>query len=94
MSKADSSGLILPKYTKEDAYAVQALAAGSASPGQQQRVVKWLFEQAARVDDLSFRPGQDGDRATAFAEGRRFVGLQFAKLMNLKSEILENMSNG
>ena len=93
MSKAPE-GFELPTYTKSDVYAFQALAQGNASEGQQKRALMWIFDQATKVDDLSFRPGPGGDRATVFAEGRRFVGLQIAKLMNLKSTVVENLKDG
>lgn len=64
-------------------YALRALADGKASAGQQQAALKWIIEQAAKAYDVSYRPGADGDRETAFAEGRRFVGLQIVKVMKL-----------
>lgn len=64
-----------------DAGAVQALARGEASPEQQRRALDWIITAAGGTYDLSFNP--DSDRATAFAEGRRFVGLQIVKLIKL-----------
>lgn len=82
----------LPVYfTARDAYAIQALARGEADADQQQRAFAWIANKASAVDDLSFRPGPSGDRETAFAEGRRFVGLQIYKLKGLKSEVLEKL---
>lgn len=78
-----------PSYDKADAYAIKALAAGTANEAQQQRAFKWITNIAAGIDDLSFRPGPDGSYLTAFAEGRRFVGLQIYKLKEISSELLE-----
>lgn len=64
-----------------DASALQALAFGEASPDQQRRALKFLIERVSCAYDLSYRP--ESERDTAFAEGRRFVGLQIIKLLNL-----------
>lgn len=80
-----------PAYTPADVHALKALRAGEATPDQQRRAVDWLIHKAAATYDQSFRPGSDGDRATVFAEGRRFVGLQMVKLINLSAAALEAM---
>jgi hypothetical protein len=72
-----------------DVMAVKAMAAGNASESQQKRVLDWIMFNACGLRDLSFRPGVDGDRATAFAEGKRHVGLQLAKLVTLPVALLE-----
>jgi hypothetical protein len=59
------------------------LQRGDASPDQQQRVLKYLLHDLARIPELSFWIGTDGQRGTDFAEGRRFVGLQIAKFLTL-----------
>ena len=68
-------------WADEDAYAMQALARGEASPEQQRRVLDWVINQGARYYDISFQ--LEGDRESAFAEGRRFVGAQVIKLTKL-----------
>lgn len=76
------------KYDLADIYAIRALEQGQASEAQQRRVLEWIVHNASNYHDLSYREdGNGGDRATAFAEGRRFVGLQIRKL--LKPETLE-----
>ena len=67
--------------------ALKALADGTASESQQKRLLDWWINAACGTYDMSFRPGEDGDRETVFAEGRRFVGLQTVKL--LKATIKE-----
>lgn len=71
-------------FSVADHTAVQALQRGAASPEQQQRALDWIIQQAARAYDLSFR---DGDAlGTAFAEGRRFAGLQIIRVLNTRIE--------
>jgi hypothetical protein len=83
-----------PEYMPADVIAVQALAAGNATPEQQQRALKWVIEVGAGTYDMSFRPGgQEGERDTAFAEGRRFVGLQLVKLTRLNVAKLKEKSH-
>lgn len=71
-------------YGSRDVEAVKALANGEATPEQQKLVLDWIVNMAAGTYELSFRSDQDGgDRETAFAEGRRFVGMQVVKLVNM-----------
>lgn len=71
--------------------AVQQLMVGGATVDQQQMFMTWLVNTACGTYDLSYRPS--GDRDTAFAEGRRFVGLTIVKLnnLNLRSLTKEKM---
>lgn len=66
-----------------DAAAIQALQRGDATADQQRDALKYIVNVLAGTYDGSFRPGPDGDRVTAFAEGRRHVGTQIVKLANL-----------
>lgn len=72
------------RFDDADAAAIQAVAQGRANIHQQKRAIEWIVKHAANTYDLSYRPGLDGERDTYFAEGRRFVGLQLVKLLNLK----------
>jgi hypothetical protein len=76
-----------PPYGPLEAAAMQALQRGDATPHQQQAALRWIIEQAAGAYNLSYAP--ESDRATAFAEGRRFVGLQAIKLLKLDVEKLK-----
>ena len=79
-------------YDVQQIEAVKALARGEATDVQQQIAVKWLIETAAATYDLSYRSdGDGGERETAFAEGRRFVGLQMVKLINLAPKLVAAM---
>ena len=73
--------LMPPEYSPVVATAFQALARGDADARLQRIALDWLIEKAAMTYDLSFSP--EGERATSFAEGRRFVGLQVIKMTKL-----------
>lgn len=60
--------------------ALRALAAGAASGHQQQAALRWITEAASQTYDRTYRPGDA--TASAFAEGRRFVGLQIVQAIN------------
>ena len=61
--------------------AIRACIAGQANEGQQKLAMDWIITHAANLYDMSYRAeGQGGALATAFAEGRRFVGNQIVKM--------------
>jgi hypothetical protein len=66
-----------------DAAAIQALQRGDANADQQRRALTFIVNTLAATYDGSFRAGPDGDRVTAFAEGKRHVGLAIVKLANI-----------
>lgn len=72
-----------PDWDVADAGALQALLRGDASPEQQKRALEFVIKTLSGYYEISFRPGPDGDRVTAFAEGKRFVGQQIVKLIHL-----------
>jgi hypothetical protein len=68
--------------TTADCDAMIAVVGGVASPQQAKHALDWVMREAARVPDMSFQlGGEDGRRATDFAEGRRYVGLQIRRLL-------------
>lgn len=71
-------------YDEAITSAIKALQAGVASSDQQRIGLRWIIETASGTYDMSYRPGTDGDRDTAFAEGRRFVGNQIIKQTKLR----------
>jgi hypothetical protein len=74
---------------KADVIALKALEAGEATPDQQKRALRVITLQIACADELSFCPEhKGGDRETAFAEGKRFVGFQLRKLIQTPLHIL------
>lgn len=68
-------------------FALQALQAGVASPDQQKAALDWIIRGPCATYDLSYRPS--GDRDTCLCEGKRLVGLQIVKLLNLNSTLLK-----
>lgn len=82
-------------YDIADAAAIQALTRGDATDEQQQRAIKWIIESAAGTYDQTFWPGgDDGDRNTAFAEGKRFVGNTIVKMTRLNTMALKKRGEG
>ncbi len=69
------------EWEPEDAYAIQATMLGRASEEQQRRAMTFVVNNLCGTYDLSYRPTSDRD--TAFAEGKRFVGLQLIKFAKL-----------
>jgi hypothetical protein len=62
--------------------ALKALGEGKARADQQVRAANFIIENLAGTYDLSFRPDdKGGERESAFAEGRRFVGLQIRRVI-------------
>lgn len=68
-------------YRVEDVAAIQQIARGTANEAQQRNGFRFLVEILCGTYDLSYRPSSALD--TAFAEGKRFVGLQCVKFTNL-----------
>jgi hypothetical protein len=77
-----------PKYELADIAAIQAVNLGTANGAQQKRALDWIVKEACKVYDQSYRPGIDGERDTAFAEGKRFVGTQIILLTMLKTGVI------
>ena len=76
---------IPPDHDESVVNAVRAFKAGIANAYQQQVAWRYLMYVTRATDefqDLSFRPGgEEGRRASDFAEGSRFVGMMFNKLL-------------
>ena len=69
--------------------AIKALFAGNASDAQQKTGMDVIVNKFAATYDQSFRPGIDGARATDFAEGKRYVGLQLVTMTKVNIGELE-----
>lgn len=91
---ADFSKPYMPApYTKYDIFALKALQSGTANAAQQQRALAWIINKCAKTYDLPYQPGGDeGDRDTAFAAGKVFVGQQIVKLVNYDATLLNKMN--
>ncbi len=66
-------------FSLPQAYAIQAMQRGEATPEQQIMALDWILNPLCRTYDMSYRP--DSARDTDFAEGRRSVGLQIIKVI-------------
>lgn len=75
------SPVVPPAYDDADVAAIQAVARGDATQGQQERALAWIVETLCETYGLSYRP--ESSHETAFAEGKRFVGLQIVKLTKI-----------
>lgn len=53
----------------------------NASQHQQELAIDWIINQVCKTHDMSYRPNSERD--TNFAEGKRFVGNQILKQINL-----------
>jgi len=84
--RAKAQPWLPPDYDDDVVYAVRALTTGTANDGQQKLAVRWLMYVTGASEefaDLSFRVGgAEAQRATDFAEGKRFVGLQWRKMLH------------
>lgn len=74
---------------KADVVALRAVHAGTATPEQQTRAIEAIIGRLSCADEMSFRADDHGGtRETDFAEGKRFVGLQLRKLLNVPIDVL------
>lgn len=79
-----SPQILPPEYSIAEAASFQSLSRGDATAHQQKLALDWIISRAAATYDLSFSP--ESDSLTAFAEGRRFVGLQIVKMLKIDIE--------
>ena len=71
------------EWKPEDVGAMKALARGDASPDQQRRAINWIINNAAMTYQDTYAP-PDSD----YYQGRRSVGLQIVKLINMPVDVL------
>jgi hypothetical protein len=64
-----------------DLSALQAMSRGEATADQQKRALAWIINEGAATYQQSFVPGDT--HATAFIEGRRFVGTKIVELLKI-----------
>ena len=76
-----------PRYERKHVAAFQALAEGNAEPHQQRIAMAYLLSTLCGVQDLSYRP--ESERETIFSEGRRFVGANILKFLQLNTGKIE-----
>lgn len=66
--------------TVAEVAAVKALASGTATDEQQRRAMKFIVERVCGTYEEVYCPGDDGNRDTAYAAGKRRVGLYLVTL--------------
>lgn len=70
-----------------DIFALQALERGTANAAQQKRAIAFIERTLCATDRMSFYPGgDDGRRASDFAEGKRWIGNQLRRLLKLRPD--------
>jgi hypothetical protein len=62
--------------------ALQAVASGNATADQQQRAMRFIVERIGWAYEDTWCPGADGERNSAFAQGRRRVGTMLVSFLN------------
>jgi hypothetical protein len=80
----------MPRIADADIFALQAVANGQASAAQQQRAYDYIIRALCETERMTFWPGtpgmDDGRRATDFAEGKRWVGLQLRRIEKMRPD--------
>jgi hypothetical protein len=77
----------MPRIADADIFALQAVAIGEANAAQQQRAYDYVVRTLCETDRMTFWPGaDDGRRATDFAEGKRWVGLQLRRIEKMRPD--------
>lgn len=76
---------VLPaRVTQEQCWALKGLQGGDADGGQQTLALNWILYELTRIQDISYRP--DSERDTAFAEGKRYCGIEIIRLLKMTPE--------
>lgn len=77
----------MPRIEDADIFALQAVAGGTANTAQQQRAYAYVVRILCETDRMTFWPGgEDGKRATDFAEGKRWVGIQLRRIEKMRPD--------
>jgi hypothetical protein len=82
-----------PHIEDADIFALQAFAKGIANNAQQQRAYDYVVRVLCETDRMTFWPGgEDGKRATDFAEGKRWIGLQLRRIEKMRPDHRNEMT--
>lgn len=82
------------EYEDHHVQAMKALARGDCPEHLQKIALDWIINQACDTFGMSFRPDDmGGDRASNFAEGKRHVGNQIVKMIEMIPATLRKNSN-
>jgi hypothetical protein len=75
-----------------DMAALQALARGVANEGQQKRALNYIVNVLAMTYEHTYVPASERD--SCHAQGRRYVGLQIVKLVNMPAHLVKKPREG
>jgi hypothetical protein len=85
----------MPHIEDADIFALQAVAKGIANDAQQQRAYDYVVRALCEPDRMTFWPGgEDGKRATDFAEGKRWVGVQLRRIEKMRPDHRDEIPEG
>jgi hypothetical protein len=68
--------------TLQEAAAIHAVANGTASPEQQREAMRFIVERVSGTYQEIYCPGENGNRDSAYAAGKRRVGLYLVSLIS------------
>jgi hypothetical protein len=80
--------LVPALWSDADIAAIKAMSRGEATAHQQGLALKWIIEAAADTYGETYRPDPYDH---AFLSGRRNVGLQIVKLINMPAALVEKL---
>ncbi|MGE0151771.1 MAG: hypothetical protein AB7R90_04085 [Reyranellaceae bacterium] len=75
-----------------DVAALQALARGVANEGQQKRALNYIVNVLGMTYEHTYFPASERD--SCHAQGRRYVGLQIVKLVNMPAHLVKKAKHG
>jgi hypothetical protein len=75
-----------------DVASLQALARGVANEGQQKRALAYIVNVLGLTYEHTYVPASERD--SCHAQGRRYVGLQIVKLVNMPAHLIKKAKNG
>lgn len=78
-------------YSVDQVYALQNVAKGRASEAQQKLALDYIINALCGTYDSTHFPGDPSDRD--FANGKRHVGLQLVKLVNMPGKIIAQLDH-
>lgn len=73
-----------------DVAALQALARGVANEGQQKRALDYIVNVLGMTYEHTYVAASERD--SCHAQGRRYVGLQIVKLVNMPAHLMKKAS--
>ena len=79
---------LAPAIAQEQAWAIKALMAGRATEAEQGLALRFILHALCEVDAMTYRPDE---RDHVFADGKRFVGHQIARISRMEPGQITNL---